>query len=56
MRDSGALLLAFLAAGMVDSAIVQSMCYKMYFNLNTVYAYAPYACMVHVLLTCAHAI
>ena len=36
--DSGALLLAFLAAGMVDSAIVQNTRYKVRFNLNTVYA------------------
>ena len=34
--------LFFLAADMVDSVIVQSMCYKMCFNLNTVYAYTPY--------------
>ena len=41
-RDSGSLLLAFLAAGTVNSAIVQSTCYKMFFNLNIVYAYASY--------------
>ena len=44
MHDSGALLLDFLAAGMVDSAIIQNMCHKMHFNLNTVYAYMPYTC------------